>query len=80
MYFHGAVQTPDEAIQELNSRLAQHGLGYSFSLEANQLERVDSWFTQGDVVEPAWVVLHELGYEGPADELGRARARAQVLP
>lgn len=71
-HFNGTKQTPDDAIQELNTRFAQHGLGYAFSAEANQLVRMDSQFTQNEIVEPAWHVLHELGFDGPVDEFRRA--------
>lgn len=72
LHFHGAKQTPDEAIDELNARFADHGLGYRFSVEAHRLIRSDSQYMQQEVVEPAWRLLHELGFEGSAEEFAHA--------
>lgn len=74
LYFHGAKLTPDEATGEVNDRFADHGLGYRFSVEAHQLIRSDSQYMQQEVVEPAWRLLHELGFEGPAEEFAHAHA------
>lgn len=72
VHFHGTKLTPDEATDELNARFADHGLGYRFSVEAHQLIRSDSQFMQQEVVEPAWRLLHELAFAGPAEEFAHA--------
>lgn len=74
LFFHGAKLTPDEATEELNARFADHGLGYMFSVEGHRLIRSDSQFMQQEVVEPAWRLLHELGFDGPAEEFAHAHA------
>jgi hypothetical protein len=72
LHFQGAKLTPDEATDELNARFADHGLGYMFSVEGHRLIRSDSQFMQQEVVEPAWRLLHELGFDGPAEEFAHA--------
>ncbi|ACL64474.1 conserved hypothetical protein [Anaeromyxobacter dehalogenans 2CP-1] len=72
LHWHGAKLTPDEATEELNVRFADHGLGYRFSVEAHQLIRSDSQYMQQEVVELAWRLLHELGFDGPAEEFAHA--------
>ncbi len=72
LHYHGAKHTPPEATDELNARFAEHGLGYAFLVEAHQLVRSDSRFLQQEVVEPAWRLLHELRFEGPAEEFAHA--------
>ena len=63
---------PDESIEELNGRFTQHGVGYQFSKELNRLVKVDSTLIHAEVVNPAIVLLATKGFEGPAEEFGRA--------
>ena len=58
-YFQGAdgvTQKPDDAIEELNTRFRESGIGYQF--EAGKLVKIDSQFIHSKVVKP---VLHLLG-------------------
>ena len=56
----------DEALDELNYRLRQSGVGYQ--LEGNRLVRVDSQFVHTEVVKPALSLLSEPGFAGPQQE------------
>ncbi|MEJ5137714.1 MULTISPECIES: STM4504/CBY_0614 family protein [Acinetobacter] len=60
-------QKPDEAIEELNIRFREAGVGYQF--EQGEIIRVDSQFIHSEVVKP---VIHLLGkdkdYEGATAE------------
>lgn len=49
--------TPDEAIDELNARFKEHGIGYSF--ESGEIIRVDSKYLHSEVVKPTLKILHE---------------------
>lgn len=63
----GVLQSPDDAITELNYRFKEAGIGYQF--ESGELVRVDSQFVHSEVVRP---VLYLLGkdekYAGANDE------------
>lgn len=63
---------PDDALEELNHRLAEYGVGYQFSKEHGQLVRVDSEFMHKQVTEPALALLTEKGFEGAAQEFDKA--------
>lgn len=47
--------TPDEAIEKLNRRFLEHGIGYQF--ESNQIIKIDSQYTHQEITKP---VLHFL--------------------
>ena len=73
-YFHGSIGVklnPEDAIEELNARFKEHGVGYQF--ESSEIIRIDSNIIHSDVVKP---VLHLLGssseYSGPNDEFLKA--------
>ena len=61
---------PDDAISELNSRFAEHGIGYRF--ESNEIIRVDSEFLHAEAVKPVLSLLRAKQYEGANDEFLRA--------
>lgn len=65
---------PDEAIADLNTRFREHGVGYQFSADQNQLVRVDSMFLHGGVVEPAMMLLDDRAFAGAAQEFAQAHA------
>ena len=52
----GVTQKPDDAIEELNARFKESGIGYQF--EGGELMRIDSQFIHSEAVKP---VLHLLG-------------------
>jgi HEPN domain-containing protein len=55
-----------EAINEINYRLRQSGVGYQ--IEDKKIVRVDSQFIHSEVVKPALVLLSERGFKGPTLE------------
>ncbi len=67
-----APQEPDDAIEELNGRFMQDGVGYQFSTQQRHLVRVDSAFMHEEVTEPAMKFLTEKGFEGAAQEFDKA--------
>ena len=66
---HVAIE-PDEAIDELNGRLREHGIGYHF--ESNMIARIDSQFIHSEAVKPALRVLQDTMYQGANDEFLKA--------
>jgi hypothetical protein len=56
----------DEAIEELNERFREHGLGYSY--ENGELIRVDSRLVHTEVVKPALALLSDKRYAGADEE------------
>ncbi len=63
-------QDPDDAIEELNVRFKEHGIGYQYF--DGVLVRLDSQFAHAELVKPALALLNGAGFEGPADEFMRA--------
>jgi hypothetical protein len=63
-------QDTDSAIEELNGRFQEHGIGYQFV--GGILVRLDSQFAHAEVVKPALGLLNAAGFDGPADEFMRA--------
>ena len=54
------------AIEELNTRFKQHGIGYEFS--NNSFLRIDSRFTHGEIVMPALNLLTDPDYSRAQEE------------
>lgn len=59
-------QTPDDAIEELNSRFKEHGVGFQYQSEL--LIRVDSQLIHSEVTRPALIFLSGKDYIGPNQE------------
>jgi hypothetical protein len=59
-------QDSDSAIEELNGRFQEHGIGYQFV--GGILVRLDSQFAHAEVVKPALGLLNAAGFDGPAEE------------
>jgi hypothetical protein len=57
---------PDEAIEELNQRFREHGVGYQY--ESGELVRIDSELIHTEVVKPALRFLSENEYQGANEE------------
>ncbi|MBX7488850.1 hypothetical protein K3177_10025 [Qipengyuania sp. GH25] len=57
---------PDEAIDEINYRLREGGVGYQ--IEDGRVIRVDSEYVHAEVIKPALALLSEDGFEGPREE------------
>lgn len=68
----GIVQSAEDAIQELNFRFRDAGVGYQF--EAGQLIRVDSQLLHAEVVKPALALMSATGFEAPFAEFTTAHA------
>lgn len=66
----GVTQTPDNAIEELNHRFREHGIGFQYV--EGELVRVDSQFIHAEAVKPALSLLNQAGFDGPAEEFMRA--------
>lgn len=62
----GVRATSEEAINEVNYRLRQAGVGYQ--IEGSQLFRIDSQFVHAEVVKPALALLSGSEFEGPREE------------
>lgn len=61
---------PDEAIDELNLRFKEHGIGYQF--ESNELIRIDSLIVHSEVVKPVLKILTNPIYAGANEEFLKA--------
>jgi len=62
--------TPDEAIDELNARFREHGVGYQY--ESGKIIRVDSQFIHSEAVKPVLLLLSDDRFNGANDEFLRA--------
>jgi len=72
VYQHSTITkiSSDDAINELNRRLMEHGIGYQF--ESGEIVKVDSKYIHSEVVKPALKVLQDKIYEGANDEFLKA--------
>lgn len=61
-----ASECADEAINELNSRFKEHGIGYQFV--EGEIVRVDSELLHVEAVKPALRLLNEKKYKGAQQE------------
>jgi hypothetical protein len=64
--------SPDEAIDELNFRFREHGVGYQY--ESGMIMRVDSQLIHEEIVRPALSMLSDPMYEGANAEFLSAHA------
>jgi hypothetical protein len=60
------TQDPDDAIDELNARFREHGIGYQYA--GGRIVRVDSQYIHTEVVLPAISLLQQPGFEGASEE------------
>ena len=60
----------DRAIDELNRRFKEHGVGYCFT--DGRIIRIDSEFVHSEVVRPALVILNQKQYAGARQEFLKA--------
>ncbi len=68
---HAVVtQEPDDAIDELNQRFREHGIGYEYL--GGEIVRKDSEYVHREVIKPAVSLLHEHRFSGASDEFMRA--------
>ena len=62
----GAQISPDDALNELNHRFHEHGVGYQF--ESGQIIRMDSQYIHSEVVKPVLDMLSGPLYKGANQE------------
>ena len=60
----------DDAINELNARFLEHGVGYQY--ESGQLIRKDSEIIHAEIVKPTLNLLHDPTYKGANEEFLKA--------
>ena len=67
-YLHkaNASQCADAAIEELNARFQEHGIGYQFI--DGKIIRIDSQLIHAEIVKPALTLLNGEGYAGAQAE------------
>lgn len=65
-YYTDRKLDPDAAVEELNERFREHGVGYQF--ESNELIRIDSEFLHSEAVKPALTVLRGSAFKGANEE------------
>jgi len=65
-YFALNSINPDEAIDELNSRFKEHGLGYEYA--AGQIIRIDSKLLHQEVIKPVLLFLQNAKFKGANEE------------
>jgi len=64
------TMTPESAINELNHRFLEHGIGFQFISDA--IIRMDSQIIHSEVIKPAITLLHREDYKGANDEFLKA--------
>ncbi len=69
-HFSQSIITPDEAINELNARFREHGVGYEY--ESGNIIRVDSQIIHSEAVKPVLHLLIDDRFRGANDEFLRA--------
>jgi len=69
-FLRHASLSPDNAIDQLNSRFREHGVGYQF--ESGQIIRVDSQVMHSEIVKPTLQLLADRTYEGANGEFLQA--------
>ena len=65
-----ADEAADQAIEELNARFQDHGVGFQFI--DGEIIRIDSKLIHAEVVKPALLLLHEKEYAGAQAEFLKA--------
>ncbi|PKG42834.1 STM4504/CBY_0614 family protein [Psychroflexus sp. MES1-P1E] len=61
---------PDEAIEELNERFKEHGIGYSF--DGSEIIRVDSTYAHAEITKPTISLLWNTKFDGANEEYLKA--------
>ena len=68
--FISFTMTPSKAVEELNTRFLEHGIGYQ--LESNRIVRIDSKFLHQEAVKPVLQLLKAKHYAGANGEFRNA--------
>lgn len=66
LYRQSSSETADAAIDELNTRFREHGIGYEYS--DGSIIRIDNQLTHAEIVKPALLVLRERRYANAQKE------------
>ena len=61
---------PTDALEELNQRFKQHGIGYQF--ESGTLIRIDTQLIHNEIIKPALQLLSSKAYKGANEEFLKA--------
>ena len=69
-YYTSPTVEASEAVEELNQRFREHGLGYRF--EGSQLLKADAEYPHEEVMKPALVLLGGTAFKGPDEEFRKA--------
>ena len=69
-YGYDASERANDAIEELNNRFKEHGVGYQFT--NGQIIRIDSEFIHTEIVKPALKLLNQQHYAGAQQEFLKA--------
>ena len=73
---HNASERADDAIEELNLRFKEHGVGYQFI--PPHIIRIDSEFIHSEVVKPALKLLEQRHYAGAQMEFLKAHEHYRI--
>lgn len=65
-----ATLSPDDAIEELNSRFREHGFGFEY--QSGELIRIDSKFVHREAIKPVLQLLANKKFRGANDEFLKA--------
>jgi len=60
------TQEPDDAIDELNARFKEHGIGYQYV--GGEIIKVDSQYIHTEVVRSGLSLLQQAGFDGASEE------------
>ena len=69
-YGYNSSERADDAIEELNTRFKEHGVGYQFT--DGQIIRIDSEFIHTETVKPTLKLLNQPHYAGAQQEFLKA--------
>ncbi|PKA10834.1 hypothetical protein CH372_17275 [Leptospira meyeri] len=69
LYCTQVKMRPEQAIEELNHRFKEHGIGYQFEEE---IIRVDSTYAHSEIVKPTLTLLRGIKFKGANDEYLKA--------
>lgn len=70
VYHTDVDMQPEDAIEELNIRFKEIGVGYQY--EAGKVIRVDSSYVHSEIVKPTLSLLHDIKFEGANEEYLKA--------
>jgi hypothetical protein len=68
--YTGTEVSPDDAIEELNTRFREHGFGFEY--QSGELIRIDSKLIHREAVKPALQLLANKKFQGANDEFLKA--------